>query len=328
MQMTPDTLAIAYLISAVLFILGLKGLTSPATARRGNYMAMVGMVIAIVATLMSPDVHVLRSDRCGRAHRSAIGVVVALKIKMTAMPQLVAMLHSFVGLAAVLVAIGTFLNHEPGGTRHGLLMVELAAGTVIGAITFTGSWSLSASCRPCIGSAPLVFKLQHWLNLAARYRHRRCWASTSWSTTTSRPDADDAAVLRAGCAADRAHRRRRHAGGHLHAELVLGVGGGGHGLHAENKLLIITGALVGFSGAILSYIMCKAMNRGFHQRDSRRLRRRRGGRGERTRRRPERGVKSAGAGRRRLLDGRLAVPSSWSRATAWRWRRRSTRSRS
>ena len=137
--MTGDTLAIVYLASAVLFILGLRGLTSPVTARRGNLLAIIGMVIAVVATLSSPMVSSYGVVTVAVVIGAVIGVVLALKIQMTAMPQLVAMLHSFVGMAAVLVAIGTYLNRAAAGSLNDLLMAELAVGAVIGAITFTGS---------------------------------------------------------------------------------------------------------------------------------------------------------------------------------------------
>ncbi|RTZ61268.1 MAG: NAD synthetase, partial [Gammaproteobacteria bacterium] len=134
-----NTFALAYLVSAALFILGLKGLTSPATARRGNYLAMTGMVIAIITTLFSPAINSYGLIVVGLAIGAAAGLFIAKRIEMTAMPQLVAALHSFVGLAAVLVAIGTFLNHRAEGTLHTGLMAELFVGTFIGAITFTGS---------------------------------------------------------------------------------------------------------------------------------------------------------------------------------------------
>jgi NAD(P) transhydrogenase subunit beta len=164
--MTNDALGATYLLSAVLFILGLKGLTSPATARRGNYAAMAGMVIAVVATLASPGLSSFGLILAAVVIGGGVGIAVATKIRMTAMPQLVAALHSFVGLAAVLVAVGTYLNHAAAGDLDGLLMIELVVGTVIGAITFTGSVVAFAKLQALIGSAPLAFKGQHWLNLA------------------------------------------------------------------------------------------------------------------------------------------------------------------
>ncbi len=261
--MSADTLALAYLVSAVLFIFGLKGLTSPATARRGNYAAILGMIIAVVATLASPEMASYGLIAVAVVIGAAIGIPLALKIKMTAMPQLVAMLHSFVGLAAVLVAIGTYLNREAAGAINTLLMFELAVGTVIGAITFTGSIVAFGKLQGLIGSAPLVFKGQHWLNLliglvivalGADFVANHHFVSLVLLTLLSFA---------------------------LGVLLIVPIGGAdmpvvismlnsysgwaaaATGFTLENKLLIVTGALVGFSGAILSYIMCRAMNRAF-----------------------------------------------------------------
>ncbi len=261
--MSADTLALAYLVSAVLFIFGLKGLTSPATARRGNNAAILGMIIAVVATLASPEMASYGLIAVAVVIGAAIGIPLALKIKMTAMPQLVAMLHSFVGLAAVLVAIGTYLNREAAGTINTLLMFELAVGTVIGAITFTGSIVAFGKLQGLIGSAPLVFKGQHWLNLliglvivalGADFVANHHFVSLVLLTLLSFA---------------------------LGVLLIVPIGGAdmpvvismlnsysgwaaaATGFTLENKLLIVTGALVGFSGAILSYIMCRAMNRAF-----------------------------------------------------------------
>ncbi len=261
--MSADTLALAYLVSAVLFIFGLKGLTSPATARRGNYAAILGMIIAVVATLASPEIASYGLIAVAVVIGAAIGIPLALKIKMTAMPQLVAMLHSFVGLAAVLVAIGTYLNREAAGAINTLLMFELAVGTVIGAITFTGSIVAFGKLQGLIGSAPLVFKGQHWLNLliglvivalGADFVANHHFVSLVLLTLLSFA---------------------------LGVLLIVPIGGAdmpvvismlnsysgwaaaATGFTLENKLLIVTGALVGFSGAILSYIMCRAMNRAF-----------------------------------------------------------------
>ena len=124
------------------------------------------MVIAGAATLASGEITSFGLIWLAIGIGAVIGVVLALKIKMTAMPQLVALLHSFVGLAAVLVAIGTYLNRAASGDLHGLLLAELAVGTVIGAITFTGSIVAFGKLQGLFGSAPLVFRGQHWLNLA------------------------------------------------------------------------------------------------------------------------------------------------------------------
>jgi H+-translocating NAD(P) transhydrogenase subunit beta len=261
--MTQDTLALFYLISAALFILGLKGLTSPATARRGNHLAIAGMALSIVATLVSPEIQTYGLIVTGVIIGGVIGAIVAARIKMTAMPQLVAMLHSFVGLAAVLVAVGTYFNRAAAGNLTGLLMGELAVGIIIGAITFTGSLVAFGKLQALISSAPLVFKGQHLLNLAL-------------------------GIVTIGLGIDFGINQHLTAlilmialSFALGVLLIVPIGGAdmpvvismlnsysgwaaaATGFTLENKLLVVTGALVGFSGAILSYIMCRAMNRSF-----------------------------------------------------------------
>ncbi|MEW8498054.1 MAG: NAD(P)(+) transhydrogenase (Re/Si-specific) subunit beta, partial [Candidatus Thiodiazotropha taylori] len=166
MEISANTQSIAYLISAVLFILALKGLTHPASARRGNYLGMIGMAIAILATLLGSEVQSYGFIIAGVAAGALIGFVVASRVEMTAMPQLVAALHSFVGMAAVLVAIGTYLNHDAAGTLNPVMMGELSAGIIIGAITFSGSVVAFAELQGLVSGAPVKFKGQHMLNAA------------------------------------------------------------------------------------------------------------------------------------------------------------------
>ncbi len=263
MTLSLNALGIAYLVGAVLFILGLKGLTHPSTARRGNVFAIVGMVIAIGATLLSPDIASYGWIIAGVIIGAAIGIVVALKIQMTAMPQLVAALHSFVGLAAVLVAIGTYLNRDMAGTLNPVLMAELAIGAFVGAITFTGSIIAFGKLQGILSGNPVVFTGQHWLNLGlgivmllfAWYAYANFSFGALILVTLI-------ALL-------------------LGVLLIIPIGGAdmpvvvsmlnsysgwaaaATGFTLQNNLLIVTGALVGFSGAILSYIMCRAMNRSF-----------------------------------------------------------------
>ena len=261
--MNSDILAIAYLVSGVLFIFGLKGLTSPSTARRGNYLAIIGMVIAVAVTLMSPEVTSFSYIWLAVLIGAAIGVVLALKIQMTAMPQLVALLHSFVGLAAVLVAIGTYLNRDSSGDLNPLLMIELAVGTVIGAITFTGSIVAFGKLQGLFGSAPLVFRGQHWLNLALGiaivvlgYHFVTENNITSLMLLTVLSFALGVLLIVPIGGADMP----------VVVSMLNSYSGwaaAATGFTLQNNLLIVVGALVGFSGAILSYIMCKAMNRGF-----------------------------------------------------------------
>jgi len=164
--LNPNYQALAYLFSAVLFVFALKGLTHPATARRGNLFGMLGMVIAIGATLAGSEVQSYWLIIAGVGIGAVIGIVIAMRIQMTAMPQLVAALHSFVGMAAVLVAIGTFLNKRAADALNPVLMGELSAGIVIGAITFTGSVIAFAKLQGIMGGAPIKFKGQHALNAA------------------------------------------------------------------------------------------------------------------------------------------------------------------
>ncbi|AHF03559.1 NAD synthetase [Marichromatium purpuratum 984] len=261
MELSVNHQALAYLAAAVLFILGLKGLTHPATARRGNLYAMLGMVIAIAATLLGAQVQSYGFIIAGIAIGAVIGAVVAVRIQMTAMPQLVAALHSFVGMAAVLVGIGTFLERRASGGLDALLMSEISAGVVIGAITFTGSVIAFGKLQGLIGGAPVRFAGQHLLNalialatvaLAVHFALTGSLLSLVLMTLL--------ALL-------------------LGLTLIIPIGGAdmpviismlnsysgwaaaATGFTLHNNLLIIVGALVGCSGAILSFIMCRAMNR-------------------------------------------------------------------
>ena len=261
MEISANTQALAYLVSAILFILALKGLTHPTTARRGNFYAMGGMVIAIAATLMGSEVRDYGFIIAGVALGAVIGTVLAMRIQMTAMPQLVAALHSFVGLAAVLVAIGTFLNHQVEGHLDGLLMGELSAGVVIGAITFTGSVIAFGKLQGLISGRPVVFTGQHALNAALAIA--TIALGIHFGMTGSLVSLGLMTLLALV----------------LGVTLIIPIGGAdmpviismlnsysgwaaaATGFTLGNNLLIIVGALVGFSGAILSYIMCRAMNR-------------------------------------------------------------------
>ncbi len=261
MEMSANTQAIAYLISAILFILALKGLTHPASARRGNYLAMIGMVIAIAATLMGSEVKSYGLIIVAVAIGAVVGSVVAAKVQMTAMPQLVAALHSFVGMAAVLVAIGTYLNHAAAGTLNPVMMGELSAGIIIGAITFSGSVVAFAKLQGLVSGAPVKFAGQHALNAGMAI------AAIGFAIHFGMTESVTSLILMTLIAFV------------LGFTLIIPIGGAdmpviismlnsysgwaaaATGFTLGNNLLIIVGALVGFSGAILSYIMCRAMNR-------------------------------------------------------------------
>ena len=231
MQISVNFQAVAYLVSAILFIFALKGLTHPASARRGNLYGMVGMVIAVAATLLGAEVTSYGFIIAGVAAGAVIGSVLAVRIQMTAMPQLVAALHSFVGLAAVLVAIGTFLNYAAKGALNGVLMGELSAGIVIGAITFTGSVIAFGKLQGLISGKPVKFAGQHLLNAAARPGDPGAGGLLRHDRELRRAGPDDPVVVRARGDPDHPHRRGGHAGDHLHAEQLLGLGRGGDRLH-------------------------------------------------------------------------------------------------
>ena len=261
MNLNPDFFAFSYLIATILFILGLKGLSHPKTALRGNLFAMIGMGFAVVVTLMNPEIKNYTIILSGLAAGAIIGIPLARKIQMTAMPQLVAALHSFVGLAAVLVAGGTYIIHAHEGILNSVLLVELIAGSMIGAITFTGSLIAFGKLQALLRSEPLVFKGQHTVNLALGIAMLVLGAMFVQSHNLVLFTIITVIALLLGFL------------------LVLPIGGSdmpvvvsmlnsysgwaasATGFTLNNQLLIATGALVGSSGAILSYIMCKAMNR-------------------------------------------------------------------
>lgn len=263
MYIHPDLFALAYLLATILFIFGLKGLSSPKTALAGNRWAMLGMLIAIVATLIHPEVKSYAWIIAGLGLGAIIGISTALKIQMTSMPELVAILHSFVGLSAVLVAAGTFLSHQARGELNMVLLAEVGIGSFIGAITFTGSIIAFGKLKGMVGSDALVFKGQHLINLALGLL---MIGFTAHFVSTEQFSSFVILTVIALI---------------LGVTLVLPIGGAdmpvvvsmlnsysgwaasATGFTLHNNLLIATGALVGSSGAILSFIMCKAMNRSF-----------------------------------------------------------------
>jgi len=260
--------AFVYLIAAVLFILALRGLSHPSTSRQGNLFGMVGMGLAVAATLLQRGmsgfgfVLILVAIVIG----GAVGTVVARRIQMTALPQLVAAFHSLVGLAAVFVAAAALNAPESFGIGvpghiHTQSLVEMSIGLAIGAITFAGSLIAFAKLQGIMKGAPLMFKGQHWLNLGLAIL--LLVLVIVFVTSGSQLVFWLIALISLG----------------LGFLLILPIGGAdmpvvvsmlnsysgwaaaGIGFTIQNLALIITGALVGASGAILSYIMCKGMNR-------------------------------------------------------------------
>src|SRR5438045_6260496 len=263
--MSESLSALLYLVASVCFIMALRGLSSPDTARGGNIYGIVGMVIAILTTLASPGVVSYWLIAVGLVIGGAVGAYIALRIQMTALPQLVAAFHSLVGLAAVCVATAAFaapadIGIGIRGAIHGSSLVEMAIGLTIGAITFTGSVVAFAKLQGLVSGRPLVFPGQHLVN--AGLGLLLILLIVLFVMTESNSLFALLVLLSL-------------AFGFL---LILPIGGadmpvvismlnsysgwaaGGIGFTLSNSLLIITGALVGSSGAILSYIMCKGMN--------------------------------------------------------------------
>ena len=261
--------AFAYLVAGVLFILALRGLSSPATSRRGNRFGMAGMLIAVVTTLVTHEIASLAEIVIAIAIGGGIGFVIARRIQMTAMPQLVAAFHSLVGLAAVLVGIAAYFNPGAFGILDASGMdilaqsrIEMGLGVAIGAITFSGSVIAFAKLNGNMGGSPILLPGRHVINLGVLALILVLVALFHWDT----PALFWAIVILS------------FAIGFL---LIIPIGGAdmpvvvsmlnsysgwaaaAMGFTLHNTAMIITGALVGSSGAILSYIMCKAMNRSF-----------------------------------------------------------------
>jgi NAD(P) transhydrogenase subunit beta len=272
MTLSADIAALLYVVSGVLFILALRGLSSPETSRKGNVYGIIGMAIAIGTTLLTVnlDPQAIGMIAGGFAIGGVLGALIAKKIPMTDMPQLIAAFHSLVGLAAVLVAIAAFFSPESFGimTADGIKpfsLLELSLGAAIGAITFSGSVIAFAKLNGNMSGAPIILPARHLINLGL---------------------AIGSAVL--------VFLLMKNGGSNpmlfwiligitflLGFLLIIPIGGADMpvvismlnsysgwaaaalGFTLGNMALIITGALVGSSGAILSYIMCKAMNRGF-----------------------------------------------------------------
>ena len=264
--MSANLVALAYLVASVFFILALKGLSSPESARRGNLFGMIGMAIAVATTLTLTQNWILILGCI--AVGGLIGAIVAQRVQMTAMPELVAFMHSLVGLAAVFIAIAAVNNPVsfglpavlPAGSK-----LELFLGTFIGAMTWSGSVIAFLKLSGRMSGTPIVFSGQHAVNLLLALAMVGCglWFFFSETTNWTAFIAMTAIAFVLGFL------------------IIIPIGGAdmpvvismlnsysgwaaaGIGFSLGNPMLIIAGSLVGSSGAILSYIMCKAMNRPF-----------------------------------------------------------------
>ncbi len=257
-----------YLISGVFFILALRGLSSPETARKGNIFGILGMIIAIITTLLLPGIESYMLIGLGILIGAIIGTSIALRIKMTALPQLIAAFHSLVGLAAVMVAGAAFHNPSAYGIGDAgsipvASLIEMSLGSAIGAITFSGSIIAFGKLQAIMSGNPITFKFQHFLNAILGIALISiivlfCLDQTQnffWGLTILAFIIGFLIIIPIG-AADMP----------VVVSMLNSYSGWaacGIGFTLSNNLLIITGALVGSSGAILSYIMCKGMNRSF-----------------------------------------------------------------
>ena len=268
--MTLNLAASLYLVSGILFILALRGLSSPETSRQGNLFGILGMAIAITVTFLFVNISISRLFIivCGLAIGGSIGAIIAYRISMTAMPQLVAGFHSLVGLAAVLVALSAFYNPEAFGLGSlnnikTASLVEMSIGASIGAITFTGSVIAFLKLQELMSGSPITFKGQHLINLLIGIG-----IVSLIIYITINQSSHIFLTLIVGSFLIGIFLIIPIGGADMPVVISMlnsysGWAAAGIGFTLENTALIITGALVGSSGAILSYIMCKGMNRSF-----------------------------------------------------------------
>ncbi|EPX3985392.1 Re/Si-specific NAD(P)(+) transhydrogenase subunit beta [Vibrio cholerae] len=256
----------AYIVAAVFFIMSLAGLSKQESARMGNYYGIAGMAMALLATIFSPNAEGLSWVLLAMVIGGGIGIHYAKKVEMTEMPELVAILHSFVGMAAVLVGFNSYIDAPEAATHaeHVIHLVEVFLGIFIGAVTFTGSIVAFGKLRGIIKSTPLNLPHKHKLNLAALV--------VSGLLLIHFVNVDGSVfaliVMTLIAFAFGYHLVASIGGADMPVVVSMlnsysGWAAAAAGFMLANDLLIVTGALVGSSGAILSYIMCKAMNRSF-----------------------------------------------------------------
>ncbi|WP_338495126.1 Re/Si-specific NAD(P)(+) transhydrogenase subunit beta [Erwinia aphidicola] len=267
--MSSGLVTAAYIVAAILFICSLAGLSKHETSKQGNIFGISGMALALVVTIFGPDSGNVAWILLAMVIGGAIGIRLAKRVEMTEMPELVAMLHSFVGLAAVLVGFNSYLDHGPGllPVMENIHLTEIFIGIFIGAVTFTGSIVAFGKLCGKISSKPLALPHRHKLNLLALV------VSLALLIIFVRSDSVGAqtfalVVMLLIALAFGWHLVASIGGADMPVVVSMlnsysGWAAAAAGFMLSNDLLIVTGALVGSSGAILSYIMCKAMNRSF-----------------------------------------------------------------
>ncbi|MBR8347996.1 Re/Si-specific NAD(P)(+) transhydrogenase subunit beta [Burkholderia ambifaria] len=269
--MTSNLTTVSYIGAAILFILSLGGLANPETARRGNLLGMIGMLIAVLATVAGPRVsaagipYVIAALVVG----GAVGLYAAKKVQMTQMPELVALMHSLVGLAACLVGFASYIDTslQLTGAEKAIHEVEIYVGILIGAVTFAGSIIAFGKLSGKIGGKPLLLPARHWLNLAALLiviYYGRAFLHAETIQDGMLP----LLVMTVLSLLFGVHMVMAIGGADMPVVVSMlnsysGWAAAATGFMLGNDLLIVIGALVGSSGAILSYIMCRAMNRNF-----------------------------------------------------------------
>ena len=263
--MSQGLITAAYVIAAILFIASLSGLSSQESARKGNMFGIIGMIIAVFATIASSQVSGLGYITIAMAVGAGIGVRLALKVEMTSMPELIAILHSFVGLAATFIGFNSYLDHAVlASAAQTIHDVEVFLGIFIGAVTFTGSIVAYGKLSGKINSSALSLPGKNWINIAAVTS-----AAFLLVAFVSGDLGLTALIIMTVIALAFGWHLVASIGGADMPVVVSmlnsysGWAAAATGFMLANDLLIITGALVGSSGAILSYIMCKAMNRSF-----------------------------------------------------------------
>ncbi|CAA7624683.1 Re/Si-specific NAD(P)(+) transhydrogenase subunit beta [Magnetospirillum sp. SS-4] len=269
--MSASLVTVCYIGATILFILSLGGLSNPETSRRGNYFGMVGMALAVVATVFGPQVTwggvpwIIIAMTIG----GSVGLYAARKVQMTQMPELVALMHSLVGLAACLVGFASYADTSITytGVEKTIHEVEIYIGILIGAITFSGSLIAFGKLSAKIDGKPLLLPARHWMNLAGLLVV--IWVGNIFVNVESGGAGAFALIVMTIIAlAFGVHMVMAIGGADMPVVVSMlnsysGWAAAATGFMLSNDLLIVTGALVGSSGAILSYIMCRAMNRNF-----------------------------------------------------------------
>lgn len=268
-MISPGLITMSYVVASILFILSLSGLSHQETARRGNYYGMAGMAIAILATILSDSVNAYIILIVALAIGGFIGTKAAIKVEMTQMPELVAIMHSLVGMAAMLVGYANFIDSSLGftGIEKTIHEVEIYIGIFIGAVTFSGSVIAFGKLCGKIDGKPVTLPGRHWLNMGLLVA--TLWLADIFIAGAETGGGTVALIVMTLIAlVFGVHMVMAIGGADMPVVVSMlnsysGWAAAATGFMLSNDLLIVTGALVGSSGAILSYIMCRAMNRHF-----------------------------------------------------------------